>query len=133
MRGLDQFCKTENGAVTVDWVVMTAAIVGLGIAVVIEVRSGLEDLAGEIEASLSGATVTSSLLFDSGSGATQVGGGQTDSSASPDPVAAAANPPAHNCPPAFPNCDGVNPPPMNNAPGGGQPDLVAPTPPGRNN
>lgn len=30
-----RFAKDENGAVTVDWVVLTAAIVGLNIAVLI--------------------------------------------------------------------------------------------------
>lgn len=31
---LSRFHKDEDGAVTVDWVVLTAAIIGLGIAVV---------------------------------------------------------------------------------------------------
>ena len=35
------FAADESGAVTVDWVVLTAAIVGLGIAVVASVRSGV--------------------------------------------------------------------------------------------
>jgi Flp pilus assembly pilin Flp len=34
------FRSDEDGAVTVDWVVLTAAIVGLGIAVLASVRSG---------------------------------------------------------------------------------------------
>ena len=29
---INQFLKDEDGAVTVDWVVLTAAIVGLGVA-----------------------------------------------------------------------------------------------------
>ena len=35
-----QFLKSEDGAVTVDWVVLTAAIVGLGIAVIATVADG---------------------------------------------------------------------------------------------
>ena len=46
------FAADESGAVTVDWVVLTAAIVGLGIAVVASVRTGTDSVAGEIERSL---------------------------------------------------------------------------------
>ncbi len=35
------FSKDESGAVTVDWVVLTAAIVGLGIAVIAAVSGGV--------------------------------------------------------------------------------------------
>jgi len=51
------FARDESGAVTVDWVVLTAAIVGLGLAVISSVRTGTSDLAGAIETSLSNATV----------------------------------------------------------------------------
>lgn len=51
------FCKSESGAVTVDWVVLTAAIVGLGVASVGAVRTGVESLGADIEASLTGASV----------------------------------------------------------------------------
>ena len=34
------FFRDEDGAVTVDWVVLTAAIVGLGIAVLTSVSTG---------------------------------------------------------------------------------------------
>lgn len=30
-----EFIRSEDGAVTVDWVVLTAAVVGLGVAVVV--------------------------------------------------------------------------------------------------
>jgi Flp pilus assembly pilin Flp len=46
------FFADESGAVTVDWVVLTAAIVGLGIAVMASVSTGLEDLSGDIEGQL---------------------------------------------------------------------------------
>lgn len=50
---LKNFRKDEDGAVTVDWVVLTAAIVGLGIAVFTVIQGQTEDLAervaGEIQ------------------------------------------------------------------------------------
>jgi hypothetical protein len=51
------FWSNESGAVTVDWTVLTAAIVGLGVASAAAVRTGTSNLGGEIEASLSGAGV----------------------------------------------------------------------------
>ena len=51
------FTKDEDGAVTVDWVVLTAAVVGLGIAGVTAVNNGVVGLADNIDAELSGATV----------------------------------------------------------------------------
>lgn len=46
------FLQDEIGAVTVDWVVLTAAIVGLGIAVVAQVRDGSFGMANAVSASL---------------------------------------------------------------------------------
>lgn len=40
---LANFIKAEDGAVTVDWVVLTAAIVGMGIAVITTVSKGALD------------------------------------------------------------------------------------------
>ena len=54
---LKTFAADESGAVTVDWVVLTAAIVGLGIAVVASVRGGVTTLGANIGTSLSTATV----------------------------------------------------------------------------
>jgi Flp pilus assembly pilin Flp len=48
----NRFNRDEDGAVTVDWVVLTAAIVGLGIAVLASVRGGTNTLAGKISANL---------------------------------------------------------------------------------
>ena len=45
---IKNFRNDEDGAVTVDWVVLTAAIVMLGAAVASTVRTGAEDLAAEI-------------------------------------------------------------------------------------
>ena len=39
------FKNDESGAVTVDWVVLTAALVGLGLAVILAIRPGLEQAA----------------------------------------------------------------------------------------
>ena len=47
------FFADESGAVTVDWVVLTAAILGLGIAVMASVSDGLENLSGDIDTQLS--------------------------------------------------------------------------------
>ncbi len=47
---IQNFARDEDGAVTVDWVVLTAAIVGLGIAVLTSVSTGAELMADNIEA-----------------------------------------------------------------------------------
>ena len=48
------FKKDESGAVTVDWVVLTAAIVGLGMVVMTTVGGGIEDLGVAIVDDLDG-------------------------------------------------------------------------------
>ena len=55
------FRNDEDGAVTVDWVVLTAAVVGLGIAGVTAVNTGITDLANEIQTSLEAGDVTTDL------------------------------------------------------------------------
>ncbi len=47
-----RFLKSEDGAVTVDWVVLTAAVVGLGIAVITTVANGALDHSAGIGAHL---------------------------------------------------------------------------------
>ena len=42
------FKSDESGAVTVDWVVLTAAIVGLGLLVMATIGPAIEDTAGVI-------------------------------------------------------------------------------------
>ncbi|MBF9031849.1 hypothetical protein HKCCE3408_15730 [Rhodobacterales bacterium HKCCE3408] len=49
---LASFRADQSGAVAVDWVVLSGAVVGLGIAVTLVVSGGLEDLTGEIQLSL---------------------------------------------------------------------------------
>jgi Flp pilus assembly pilin Flp len=51
------FKSDESGAVTVDWVVLTAAIVGLGMVVMTTVGGGIETLSDNIAADVSGQTV----------------------------------------------------------------------------
>ena len=46
------FKNDESGAVTVDWVVLTAAIVGLGLVVMTTVGGGIESLGNEINEDL---------------------------------------------------------------------------------
>ena len=53
------FRRDEDGAVTVDWVVLTAAIVGLGIAILTTVSGGVKDLAGDIDTELTDMTIAS--------------------------------------------------------------------------
>ena len=49
---MNKFRKDEDGAVTVDWVVLTAAIVALGLVVGTAVRDGATDLAKDVGADL---------------------------------------------------------------------------------
>jgi Flp pilus assembly pilin Flp len=42
------FADDEAGAVTVDWVVLTAAIVGLGMVVMTTVGGGIEGLGNKV-------------------------------------------------------------------------------------
>ncbi|WP_096785024.1 Flp family type IVb pilin [Rhodobacter sp. CZR27] len=46
------FRNDEDGAVTVDWVVLTAAIVGLGLLVMGYVKTSLEDAATAISSNI---------------------------------------------------------------------------------
>jgi len=45
---IKRFERDEDGAVTVDWVVLTAAIVGLGIAVLTTVGGATDDYGGTV-------------------------------------------------------------------------------------
>jgi Flp pilus assembly pilin Flp len=57
MNILKNFRNDENGAVTVDWVVLTAAIVGLGLVVMQTVGDGVVDLGDKIAGDVSKTTV----------------------------------------------------------------------------
>ena len=54
LKFIEKFRRDEDGAVTVDFVVLTAAIVVLGLAVGGAISSGAEDLANDIEKELDG-------------------------------------------------------------------------------
>lgn len=47
------FAADDSGAVTVDWVVLTAAVVGLGVAGVSTVSGGVNTLASTISTEVS--------------------------------------------------------------------------------
>jgi Flp pilus assembly pilin Flp len=49
------FLKDETGAVTVDWVVLTAAVVGLGLLVFNYVRPGVSNLSIAIQGEMTAA------------------------------------------------------------------------------
>lgn len=51
------FLSSDDGAITVDWVVLTAGIVGLGLASAAAVRTGTSSLGTEIQTGLTGAAV----------------------------------------------------------------------------
>ena len=52
---LNAFVKDEDGAVTVDWVVLTAAIVGIALAIIAVIRTSLNSAASDIAAAITGA------------------------------------------------------------------------------
>jgi|JI8StandDraft_2_1071088.scaffolds.fasta_scaffold10302_2 hypothetical protein len=51
------FLTSESGAVTVDWTVLAASVVGLGVGTTAVVRSGTSALGADINAALSSASV----------------------------------------------------------------------------
>lgn len=67
MKYLTEFKKNESGAVTVDWVVLTAAIVGIALAVIALISGGIEDVSTGINDELQTASAFS---FSFGSSAT---------------------------------------------------------------
>ncbi|MEM6609194.1 MAG: hypothetical protein AAF689_11475 [Pseudomonadota bacterium] len=56
------FIESENGAITVDWVVLTAAMVGLGLAVMSVVSNGTESLSTDTADEL--ASIDGNSIFD---------------------------------------------------------------------
>jgi len=59
MQSFERFAKEEDGAVTVDWVVLTSAVVGLGIAVMLAIGGATSDLADSISGAIATASVWS--------------------------------------------------------------------------
>ena len=56
---IKNFRNDEDGAVTVDFVVLTAALVILGLLVAAAIQRGATTLAGNVEESLAGTVVPS--------------------------------------------------------------------------
>ena len=57
LKFIRKFRRDEDGAVTVDWVVLTAAIVGLGIAVLTSVGNGTTALGSKVSSQLGAANI----------------------------------------------------------------------------
>ena len=53
------FVESEDGAVTVDWVVLTASVVSLGVAALTLVRQGTGNLTTKIDSYLSAQSIVS--------------------------------------------------------------------------
>lgn len=51
---IQKFLQSESGAVTVDWVVLTGAMVGLGLATMSVVSGGVGDVSNEVAVELAG-------------------------------------------------------------------------------
>lgn len=62
------FLSDETGAVTVDWVVLTAAIVGIAIAVLTVVAGGIGDASSDINDDLGSAITLATLISGDGGG-----------------------------------------------------------------
>lgn len=67
-KAVTKFITAETGAVTVDWVVLTASVVGLGLATMAVVSAGVEDLSGDVETQLSDNTIISARFASGGPG-----------------------------------------------------------------
>ncbi|SEN78971.1 hypothetical protein [Palleronia pelagia] len=57
-KSIKRYNENEDGAVTVDWVVLTAAIVGLGVAVLASVTSGTKTATHNVSNKLTSTSVT---------------------------------------------------------------------------
>ncbi|MEM6375392.1 MAG: hypothetical protein AAF686_04075 [Pseudomonadota bacterium] len=54
---LSKFKSSEDGAVTVDWVVLTAATVGLGVTAITTVSGGTNELGDTVSEAVAGSEV----------------------------------------------------------------------------
>ena len=53
VRFLNEFLRDEDGAVTVDWVVLTAAVVALAVAIVVALTNGAVGVSAGVESFMS--------------------------------------------------------------------------------
>jgi len=67
---LKSFARDESGAVTVDWVVLTAALVGIAVTLITTVQSGISTAQDQIKDEITNAYTTGK-----GTGATGGTGG----------------------------------------------------------
>ena len=58
---IKNFRKDENGAVTVDWVVLTAAVVALAGVAYQGIQTGTSNLSADVNASLTNSTVATAV------------------------------------------------------------------------
>lgn len=54
------FLTSEDGAVTVDWVILAAGVIGLALAAMGVVMDGTEDLTNDVDAELSSQLISTS-------------------------------------------------------------------------
>ena len=76
------FGRDESGAVTVDFVVITGAIVGLGLAVYGVISGGVENLSDDVRDQLASQTITTSFGVSSGESCDSNCDGSSEGSAS---------------------------------------------------
>lgn len=55
---LKLFTKSEDGNISIDWVVLTGSLVGLGIVVLVAVGTSTTDLTDEVETKLDSVLVS---------------------------------------------------------------------------
>jgi hypothetical protein len=65
------FVTSQSGAVNVDWVVLTAAIFGMGMAALVVVSNGTEEIASRVQTALQNTTPARTPF--AGNGASVVG------------------------------------------------------------
>lgn len=59
------FALDEEGAVTVDWVILAAGVISLALAAVGVITDGTEDLSGDIDTNLKNELISTSFNTDS--------------------------------------------------------------------
>ena len=74
-----QFQRNESGSVTVDWVVLTAAIVVVATAIVLSIRGSLDDAANRISNEVNGIGGSDSGSGESAGGSNEGEGENQDS------------------------------------------------------
>ena len=57
---VSHFREDESGAVTVDWVILCAGVIGLALASMGVVIDGTEDLTGDVDTTLSSQLISTS-------------------------------------------------------------------------